>query len=56
MTSARCWQSSIAAHERARTLEERAIAAEGVLREAQRHGRDMEGRALAAEELIAGRR
>lgn len=45
-----------AAQERARNLEERAIAAEGALREAQFRARDMEQRACAAEELIAGRR
>ena len=37
-------------------LEKRATLAEGRLREAQHHARDMEQRALAAEALIAGRR
>lgn len=46
----------VAAQERARNFEERAIAAEGALREAQFRARDMEQRACAAEELIAGRR
>ena len=46
----------VAAQERARNFEERAIAAEGALREAQLRARDMEQRACAAEELIAGRR
>jgi len=44
------------AEEAMRALEKRALLAEGRLREAELRALDMESRALAAEELIAGRR